>query len=407
MATTITEVKNHLTGMLHGGTLNKVRNFEHALERAAESVLANIKPIESERNQALTSLVYDDIYNYSLAVDFGWPIDILPQDNRGFIDQASRKFAESFDLKKALASKQVSIEGRDGVKFIRINWRTRAPITIHSMNSLTGNGTWATVATATGLKVQTLFKISGNASIEFDVAATGDGIQNTGLSNLDLTDEDEQIDAFGFVHIPTAADLANFNSATVRWGNDVSSNYWESAAEDDQADGTAFGVGWNLLKWLWSDATESSAGAVDPALIDSFRFVVDVDAAIANLKVDNLVFAVGRNFDMKYYSKFAFRTSTGTYLVRPTSDDDTVVFDSTGFLIFLQEALKACAAQIEGADSSFDILNANLALHGDPKSPDPIQRVGLYAKYRAEYPAQTKRPTRNWANPRSANFSRR
>ena len=399
---TITEVKNHLTGILHGGTLNKVRNIEHALERAAGSVLANIKPVDSERETGLTSLIYDDVFNYPLPSDFGWIADLRPQGQRTHLESASRRYAEPFDLQKMVSQRQISIEGREGTKFLRVNWRTRAPITIDEMNVTTG---WSAVASASGLKAQSLFKVSGNASLEFDLTATGDGIQKTTLSTIDLTDEDEIADVFGWVHLPTSAVVSNMNSATVRWGNDLTANYWESAAETDQADGSAFKVGWNLMKWLWSDATET--GTVAPATIDSFRIVFDVDAAISNIKVDGLVFAVGRNFDLKYYSGFAFKNSSRTYLQRPTSDTDEVVFSDTALQCFLEEARKECAMQMEGEDSGNDVRYANMRLNGDPNSPDPMQRMGLYAKYRAEYPAQTKRAVRNWFTPRSPNFSRR
>lgn len=397
----ITEVKNHLTGKLHGGTLNKVRNFEHALERAANNVLANIKPVDSERDTSLTSLIYDDIYNYPVPGDFGWIIDLKPQGNRTHLEAAERRFSRPFDLKKMLAHREISIEGVEGTKTLRVNWRTRAPITIDAMNDADD---WTAVGSASGLNTQTLFKISGNASVEFDISATGDGISRTDLSVLDLTNEDEQADVFGWVHIPTSADLANFNSATVRWGNDVSTAYWESAAQTTQADGSAFKVGWNLLKFLWSGATET--GTVDPAKIDSFRIVFNIDAAISNIKVDNLVFAVGRDFDLKYYSAFGFKNTSGVYIIRPTSDNDEVIFSNVALQIFLEEATIECAGQIEGEDSGFDIKQADKRLNGDPKAPDRIQRVGLYAKYRVEYPSQTARAIRLYANPRSASFSR-
>ena len=396
---TISEVKNHISAKLHGGTLNKVRNIEHAFERASNNLLANIKPIDSERIAALTSLIYDDIYNYALPSDFGTIIDLYPQDNRSSFDVAARRFSQPFDLKKAFASKQISIEGSEGTKFIRINWRTNAPILIDGMNA---TGGWSAVGTASGLKAQTLYKVSGNASLEFDVAATGDGIQKTTISTIDLEDEDEIADIFGIVHIPTAADLANLNSATVRWGNDLTANYWESAAVSAQADGSALKVGWNILKWAWSGATET--GTVDPTVIDSFRIVFNIDAPISNLKVDEFVFAVGRNFDIKYYSQYGFKNTSGTYLIRPASDDDEVIFSGTALQCFIEEAVKECAAQIEGEDSSFDIQNSDKRLWGNVSSPDPMGRVGLYAKYRAEFPSQTKRAVRSWGNPRSGNY---
>ena len=390
--------------MLHSGTLSKVRSVEYALERAAANLLANIKPVDSEREAALSSLIYDDIYNYPLPSDFGWIIDLRPQGNRTHLEAASRRFAEPFDLKKALTDKQVSIEGSEGTKFIRVNWRGRSPILIDGADSLTANGTWAVVATASGLRLQTLYKISGNSSVEFDLAATGDGVSFIKTTAIDLTDEDEVADEFWWVHIPTAAALANFNSATGRWGNDLTTAYWDSVAQTAQADGSAFKVGWNLIKFPWSTATET--GTVAPATIDSFRIIFNIDAAIANMRVDSALFAVGRNFDLKYYSAYAFKNTAGTYLIRPTSDEDEVIFSGTALEIFLEEARKECAAQMEGEDSGFDIRFANARLYGNADSPDPMMRIGLYGKYRVEFPSQTKRAVRSWTNPRSGNFRR-
>lgn len=398
----VSEIKTNLTGMLHGGTLNKVRNVEYALERAANVTKANTKSLDLQRTTALTSLIYDDIYNYALPADYWDIVDLIPQDNRESGDSAQRMYAEKFDLKKAFQQKKISIESNDGTKFIRINWRTKSAILYNSMNSLTANGAWSAVASASGLRVQTLFKISGNGSIEFDVSATGDGIQNTTATNIDLVDEDEIADVFLWVHIPTSANLTNFTSATVRWGNDLTANYWQSTAVTTQADGTAFKVGWNLLKFAWASATET--GTVAPATIDSFRIVFTVVAAINNLKVDNIVFAVGRNFDLKYLSEYSFKNSSGTFLIRPTADSDEVVYTGTALEIFLMESLKACAQQMEGEDSTFDINFANLELQGNADSPDPIQRRGLYAKYRSQYPSQVKKTTTSWTTPRSGNF---
>ena len=102
---TIADIKQHLIGQLHGGSLNKIRNIEYAFERAATSVLSSIKPVDSERESALSSLIYDDIFNYALPSDFGYIIDLRPQDNRNSVDASSRRYSEPFDLKKAITNK--------------------------------------------------------------------------------------------------------------------------------------------------------------------------------------------------------------------------------------------------------------------------------------------------------------
>lgn len=387
---TVTQIKESLIGMGHGATLNRVRNIEALFERSASKFNAKCKPLETMRIAALASTVYDDVYNYALPSDYNALIDLIPQDNRGTWDVAFRNAAGKFDLEKAVKNQTVSLEGSEGSKIIRINWRSRAGKTLHSMNSVTSNGTWSAVGSATGIIANEIFKVSGSASIEFDLVASGDGIQNTTMDALDLTDEDEVADVFVWVYLGTTSGIT---SISARWGNDLTANYWSSVAQTTQADGTAFKAGWNLIKFPWSTATET--GTVAPASIDSFRITFVATAAKNNIRVDNIMFTIGRNFDIKYYSKYLFKNSAGTYLSRPASDDDNVTIDNDSLPIFLYECLKEMAHQVEGTDSAFDINYARQEL------------AELYPAFRNEFPDQRKKLIASYGGtPRWSRFSR-
>ena len=341
-------------------------------ERVASLFLQKVKPLETIRLGTLSSTVHDDVYNYPLVSDYNSLIDLIPQDNRTAWDMAFRRNSAPFDLEKAIKEKTVSIEGSEGSKIIRINWRSRQGKVLHTMNSLTDNGTWSAVGSATGLKANTIFKVSGSGSIEFDLVASGDGIQNTTMSAVDLTDEDEVADVFAWVYLPSAP-----TSISAVWGNDLTTNYWTSTAQTTQADGTAFKVGWNLLKFSWSSATET--GTVAPASVDSFKLTIANGSALSNIRVDNIMFSIGRNFDIKYYSKYLFKNSAGTYISLPTTDDDTVLVDNDSLPLFIFELLKAMAHQVEGTDSAFDLKYAQGEL------------ADLYPSFRSEYPDQRKK----------------
>jgi len=386
MSITIAQRKEHLTGQLHGGTLNKVRNIEALFERAGNTMLSKLDPVDTIRTAALAQSIHDDVYGYALPSDFKKPIDLMPQDNRTSRDNAARVLARPFDLNKFIANKQVSIEGSEGTKILRVNWRSRAPKTLHAMNSLTGNGTWSAVGSAANVAANAIFKISGNASIEFDLAASGDGIKNTAMASVDLSDEDEVGDFFVWVYLPS---VANVTSLSARWGNDLTLNYWSSTAQTTQADGTAFKVGWNLLRFPWSTATET--GTVAPATIDSFQITVAASSALSNVRVDNITVSIGRNFDIKYYSKYLIKNSAGTWLSRTTSDDDVVVLDNDAIQILLLEDLIAAAQQLEGTDSAFDIGWAKKELNGDPHAMSADGRIGLYQRYRGENRSMSKK----------------
>ncbi len=347
--------------MGHSGTLGKIRNIEAMLERSASRFLLKVHPLESIRTAPLASVVHDDLNNYALASDFGALIDLIPEADRQSWDVAYRDRAGRFDVEKARRNKTLSIEGSEGTKIIRINWKSRASKVLNTCDSLTANGTWAAVAGATNVALDEITKFSGSGAIKFDVAATGDGISNTTMTAVDLADENGVGDVLFAVYLES--DYARLTSITPRWGNDLTTNYWTGVAQTTQADGTAFKMGWNVIKASWKAATQT--GTVAPATIDSFRVTLTVTAAMTNVRLDNILFSIGRAFDSKYYSKFLFKNAdTGAWISQPRSgnDDDLVVIDNDTLPIFLMECLIDMAHQMEGTDSAFDIGHAEKQL---------------------------------------------
>lgn len=121
MSYALSQVKEHLIGMGHGGTLNKVRNQEALFERAGNNMLAKIDPDETIRSAALLQ-TDPDTYRYELPVDFKKLIDIAPTAARGSYDDVRRVLARPFDIQKAFATRLISIEAEDGTKFLRSNY---------------------------------------------------------------------------------------------------------------------------------------------------------------------------------------------------------------------------------------------------------------------------------------------
>ncbi len=385
---TVGTFKDNLAGLAHGTNLDNVTGLDLLLERAANSLLLKVDPDETIRLTSLTQLVHDDVYNYSLPSDFNKIIDLYPQANRTSGDVAGRRLGEAFDLRKMLHTREVSIEGSEGSKILRVNWRTRGGVTLHGMNDVSDNGTWSAVATASGIVQDTITKYSGSASVRFDLAASGDGIQNTTMSAVDMTDEDEVADIFIPLYLKNSTDVGRLTSVSTRWGNDLTANYWSGVAQTTQADGTAFKVGWNLIKVPWSTATET--GTVAPATVDSFRITLATTGAISDIRIDNIIFSIGSAFDLKYYSKYLLKNSAGTWITKTTDDSDTIVLDNDLIQCYLLEALLALTQQVEiPAD---DITWAKQELLG----PDLRDQKGLYAKYRREHPSQAKKPVQSY-----------
>jgi len=137
MSYTIAQVKENITAMGHGGTLNKVRAFEALCERAANTMIAKVKLLETIRKATLVAIAGTD-YDFTLPTDYNGIIDIYPSTvDRTTLDQAVRNSSVAkFDLKKALALKQVVIDGSEGLKIIRIKWENGAPFEIKYYSKL-------------------------------------------------------------------------------------------------------------------------------------------------------------------------------------------------------------------------------------------------------------------------------
>lgn len=391
---TVAQIDEHLIGMGHSGTLNKVRSKEAMYERAASIFSLKHKTLEQIRTMALASTIHDDFYNYAVPTDFGSVIDLSPQDNQTSWDKAYRTLAGEFNLQKAVTDKTISIEGSEGIKTIRINWRSRQGKVLSALDDTDDNGLWNAVATASGIEQDTIIRMSGSGSVRFDVAASGDGISNITLDSQDFSDEDEVADVFIWMYFPIVTALT---SVTLIWGNDITTKFWTGVAQTTQADGSAFKAGWNLIRTPWGTATET--GTVVPTAIDSLKITIQSTGAIANVRADNVVFSIGRNFDMKYYSKFLFKdASSGVWISRPNinSTSDYVLVDNDTLPGFLMELFKAMAHQLEGTDSKFDLEFAMSELKD------------IYPILRAQTPNMTKRATgRSTAGPRFNRLGRR
>ena len=382
--------------MGHGSSLAKIRNKYALYERAGNNMRSKTDIVTTIRTAELAQVVHDDQFQYAVPSDYSKIIDLYPARERTNSDFARRTSGVTASLLRQVRDKQIAVESRDGARILVIDWAGNTPKTISKMQSTTG---WVEVGTAANIELDTQYAMSGGKSVKFDIAASGDGIANTALDIFDLSDSEEENDFLMWVYF---GDVTNITSITARWGNDLTANYYQSTSQTTQADGTAFQVGWNLIKFPWASATET--GNVNTATMDSFRLVFTTTGAISDVRVDNIVASVGNPFEIKYYSNCLFKNTAGTWIKQPTVDTDSIMLDEIGFNIFVYECLMAMAQQMEGEDSGFDIQFAITALNGNPSSGDPALRVGLYARYRTEYPSMAKRTVQKYYNTRRNRF---
>lgn len=377
MAVTIQNVKDSISAMGHGLDLSRITLINDVLNRAARNVLVRIDPASTRRITNLTNPIHDEIYSYPLPSDVKGNkiIDIRPQVNRGLQDNFLHRFTKYFERYKDRLDDIITIKHSDGTKFLRLSKDiSPAPTVLHAVNSKDANGTWSVGGNASNLTEDTQFFTSGSTSLNFDLSSGNDGdtghIQVSDMTKVDLSDHEDVSTLFVWVYFPDQSILTNVN---LRWGSSTSA-YW-NVTETDQFDGTAFRDGWNLLGFSWNGATET--GSPDSSEIDFLRVTVTYNGtAETDIRVDNIVSSLGEIYEIEYYSKFLFRSSSGTFQETVQNDSDILNLDTDSYNIFLSEVMVLIAQQSQGENSAFDINFFQNQLND------------LYDRYRAENPTE-------------------
>lgn len=387
MQFTIANLKDDLTGMMHGGSANKIKNFYSLCSRAGRNVLSRIDPLGTRRTAIISNAIHSDIYRYTAPVDLKGKkiIDMRPQMNRGVSDHFSGRSAVEFDMRKSLESGKtkfhVSMDTGD-----KILWISKAinpePTKIHDMDSLTADGAWTAGGQASNLTVDTLNYVSGSGALRFDIGTAGTDayLENTTLGGIDLSSSEDEGEIFARVYIP---DTTNLSQMYFRMGDDLTTNYWDMTTNSPH-DRTTWRVGWQIVRFSWSGATQTGTPASSSinALKIGFTFSGALTTAIAGFRVDRISCSKGKIYELDYYSEYLFKTSAGVWQASTTSDDDIVNLDGDAYQIYVTEVGILAAHQMQGEDSSFDITFLQNELYGN------ADRLGLYKEYAKKYPSE-------------------
>lgn len=375
MSYTIANVKTDLEGILKGTTTNKVKNLNDLFWRAARQVLLDIDPQETKRKAQIASALFDSIYDYTAPTDLkgNKVIDIRPQLNRNQSDNFSQAFSEDFDLTKGVTDNTFQVAYNNGVKTLRINKDLGNVSVVHSCDSLTSNGTWTAGDDSTNATLDSINYVTGGGSINFDVsgATTTASITNSTFDDVDLSTHDEQSTLFAWLYFPSASAIT---SVELRWGNDAS-NYWSQSAT--AAFSGAFQDGWNQLGFAWNGATET--GTVDPTAIDYLSVIITYDGtADTDFRLDAITSNLGRIFDVVYYSKYLFSSSSGTWQETVSADTDVVNLDTESYNMFLFKVAEMCAQQIEQIKDDVSYFKG--------------EYLRSLSRYKGMYKAETEKP---------------
>lgn len=378
MSLTIAQIKAKVTPKLRGTTLARVSDFNEKCREAADNVVARCYPLETIRNARIENAIYSHVYNYVINQDVRGNkgiIDIRPISERSVLDDIEGRFSREFDIRKERDT--YTIEVINGIKTLRLSKRINGHATLAGYNSLAGITTTGDV---TGLELNSYDFINGFASVQFGLSgATGVGALAITIPAVNLANLEDVGGLFNWLNL---ADASRINSVTLKWGTNAS-NFW-SRTVTSPSDRTAFESGaWTLQRFDWSAATKT--GTPNAAAITYVEVGINYDtgAAIANNRLDSVTAALGKPYELVYYTNRFFKSPAGAYLEVPTSDGDVINIATEGHNLFLYELMLVLIQELgEGSvDKSAKWFQNQLNGYGNVQ--------GLYEIYNRQYPCMT------------------
>jgi len=340
-------------------------NFLTLANEAIRQVLADADIRSTIRKASLSPNLFDEIYRYSCPSDLKGDkiIDIQPQIKRSQYLRWTLVTQEEFDRKKQdlkldrygdpielrgtewLGENLVAIERDDLANTLLLSMPIDDDeIVIDSMDAV---GNWAAYGDGTNVTKDADNYVKGSASLNWDINADGGttaGIYNASLDTFDISDYKSTGSAFVWAYLSDADDVTNF---IVRIGSSASAYYSVTVTTNNE--GNSFEDGWNLLRFDLSG--KSTTGSPDDDGCDYVALYMTKDAgktSETDYRFDNLVLKRGDHYYVKYYSKYGWQNSSGTYLEDSTDSTDLLNADTDEVNLYV---LKACQLIEEHLDN--------------------------------------------------------
>ena len=305
------------------------------VNRSAREVWSEADIRTSKRRKTLAPALYRESFEYAKEVDMKalGIIDIMPLVNRsqGWRGEWNLVTPEEFDRNKRVYRNLVAVHDASGVGKLLVSAVVDDnDATLHNMDSVSDNGTWAVSGAANNITADSDEFTEGNRSINFDVDTSGTSaiLENaSGMTAVDLTEyEDNEIFLWLYVPLTTPSTIS---SIALRWGSGSGAYYQRSITTN--AWGLAFQQGWNLLRFDW-DENITTAGSPDITAIDYLRLAITLGSLlgseVTDWRVDQIIARSGQVHDVIYYSKYPWQTSSGTYIENSTADADLLNVDT-------------------------------------------------------------------------------
>lgn len=341
------DLKQRINAGIHG-KIGMLLDENETCNRAVRQFNTDVDARSNRRQQALVPNLYSGIFDYNCPSD----LDALK-----VIDipaQAKRQDGEFFlvpTTEFALKQQQgmIAIKDYNGTRALQIVSQVEDMTLIAAeLDEYDGDGLWEEFGDAEFIGSDDADYIKGQGSVVFDINSAGGttaGIFNSSITSFDLTNYMGGTSSFFiWAKIKSTTGITNYK---IRFGNDAS-NYYE-ATTTTQADGTAFVVGWNLLRFDMDFTVISETGAVnetDVTYVAVYMTKTAGKVSESDYKFDWLVVKKGVIHNVDYYSKFGWKTAAGSYIENSTQDTDLLVADKDEYEMIIEKGTKLAAREV-------------------------------------------------------------
>ncbi len=353
MSYSITNLKNDLSGVLHGTTNNQIQNLDGVINRAARQLLLDLDPQETKRTVEFINPIFNSVFDYPIAADVKGNklIDIFPQVQRMPVDIWSQAYNQAFDVAKQnvfMNANMFTMNFNTGIKTIRLDCPfLNPPVIINQIEAIAVNGTWATGGTASNLSVNNTNFAQGAGSLQMDITVGNGYIENSTMETINLSNVVNQSSLFVWVYVPTGT---NLTSVGLRFGSS-STDYYGLAVTSNQQ-GVSFVNGWNLCQFPW--ASMAVTGSPDPTAINYARITLAMTGTNTGVLINGLDSILGTILNYSYYSKYMFRDAvTGAFQETVTDDSNLVNLDTESYNLLFNLVAYFATQQQQGLDATF------------------------------------------------------
>lgn len=375
---TVSQLKDGVSAILQGTTVNNVSDVYRAFERAAATVLqrADIPEASGQTNYMFYNGVFD--YPAPPTIFGGALIDIQPQGiSRNPSDYVYKQPIELFDRTKCLLRNGVSatFEHYLGQGIMRIA-QVRAPLKaeLDPMNDTDG---WVLAGTGSGLTTDSTVYYQSPASLRFQVGAGTATLAKT-IDSIDLSGYEGVAVGFLAIDAPSATDLS---SLVIKVGSN-NANY-VAVTETEGFLGAWIANDWLLV--AFDLANGINTGTPDFSSLTYIEVDVVAAAPLINMRIGGLWLSLPTPYTVLYQSDAIF-LSDGSLSETINSDDDQIILADAAYILYEYECAYTIAIQ-QGTPQMEQILaQISTVLNGTRTGATP--QLGLYDRYRADNPSE-------------------